>query len=112
LLRLIAFDGCEELTWRKFKALAMLATEGAKEQVVEEDMDTFFGLIDADGNEDITVFELAEWSKRSKIDMNADDFVTFCTSTLTRQNPPLQEASLRAGYWLLCPKSLHEGGGF
>jgi len=77
LLRLIAFDGCEELTWRKFKALAMLATEGAKEQVVEEDMDTFFGLIDADGNEDITVFELAEWSKRSKIDMNADDFVTL-----------------------------------
>jgi len=112
LLRLIAFDGCEELTWRKFKALAMLATEGAKEQVVEEDMDTFFGLIDADGNEDITVFELAEWSKRSKIDMNADDFVTLLYITLTRQNPPLQEASLRAGYWLLCPKSLHEGGGF
>jgi len=77
LLRLIANDGRQELTWRKFKALTMLATEGSQQRIVEEDIDTFFNLIDADATDDITVFELAEWSKNSKIDMTADDFATL-----------------------------------
>lgn len=77
LLRLVDHDEKKELSWRKFKALITLATVDRPQDETQEDLETFFKLIDVDGDEEITIFELAQWSANSKVGMDKDDFATL-----------------------------------
>lgn len=74
LLRLVDHDGSQQLSWRKFKALTMLATINRPPNETQEDLETFFELIDDDGDAEITIFELAKWSERINISMDENDF--------------------------------------
>jgi len=78
LLRVVDNDGTSTLTWRKFKALIMLATEDRPEHEVIQDIDKFFDVIDSDCSNIITVPELANWSKRIRIFLDEEDFAHLC----------------------------------
>jgi Ca2+-binding EF-hand superfamily protein len=87
LIRLVDHDGAGTLTWRKFKALVMLATVDKPREEVLDDLNDFFDILDTDKDGEITIFELAEWSKRGPIGMERDEFATLLYKHFDKAKP-------------------------
>jgi len=98
LLRLVDHDGSKELSWRKFKAMTMLATANRPTHETQEDLETFFELIDEDGDAEITIFELAEWSRRIRIGMDENDFGNLLYKHFSKVKPTISKAEF--GEWI------------
>jgi Ca2+-binding EF-hand superfamily protein len=91
LIRLVDHDNTGTLSWRKFKALVMLATKDRQRSEVLEDLHYFFEVLDADGDGEITIFELSEWSKRGPIGMEIDEFATLLYQHFDKAKPSVTE---------------------
>jgi len=87
VIRLVDFDNTGTLSWRKFKALVMLATKDRPRDQVLADLNYFFEMLDVDGDGEITIFELSEWSKRGPIGMEIDEFATLLYQHFDKAKP-------------------------
>jgi len=107
LLCLVDHDGSHQLSWRKFKAMTMLATANRPTDETQEDLETFFDLIDRNGDSMITIFELAEWSQLVRISMDENDFGNLLFSHFGTVKPTISKAEF--GEWIRASLSAHVG---
>lgn len=54
--------------------MTMLATANRPSDETQEDLESFFDLIDINRDAQITIFELAEWSQLVRISLDENDF--------------------------------------
>eukprot|EP00931_Biecheleriopsis_adriatica_P043854 TRINITY_DN25059_c0_g1_i1.p1 TRINITY_DN25059_c0_g1~~TRINITY_DN25059_c0_g1_i1.p1 ORF type:complete len:277 (-),score=47.49 TRINITY_DN25059_c0_g1_i1:67-897(-) len=77
LLRLVDYDSSQILDWTKFKSMVALTAENLPEEERAMARKQFFQIIDADGDQTITVAELACWSQLNGIGMVEEDFANL-----------------------------------
>lgn len=73
LIHMVDFDSTGKLNWMKFKALFGLAAVDRNNEHTKEDMEVFFRSLDVDGNNQLSLFELAEGFERMQISITPDD---------------------------------------
>lgn len=77
ILRLVDDDNSGSFTWRKLQAATVLATFDSPQHEVEEDLATFFELIDENQDGRVSVFELTRGLRRMRIGLTLDDMANL-----------------------------------
>mmetsp|Transcript_47850 Transcript_47850/g.138369 ORF Transcript_47850/g.138369 Transcript_47850/m.138369 type:complete len:775 (-) Transcript_47850:73-2397(-) len=77
LVRMTDFDGAGNINWMKFKAIYGLATADESDELMREDFQESFEHLDANGNGELSIFELADGFKKMNIGIGLDDMANL-----------------------------------
>jgi len=93
LVRMVAVDSTEDLTWLKFRAIFGLAITTDCKEKMRKVLTKFYHRLDADGDGDLTLAELADGFREMHIAMDMDTVaqVLFLTFGKTRTSLTLDE---------------------
>jgi len=77
LLRLVDEDGTNIFTWRKVKALAVMAQSVKPTDSLDADMTAFFDLVDINGDGKVTAKEMTLAMRRMRIGLQTEDIANL-----------------------------------
>lgn len=94
LIRLVDYDGSHTMTWLKFKALIMVAIADRPAEEVQEDFESLFILVAGKRKtaESITLFQMVDWSKKVRLEMDENDFSNVLYNHFGVAKPTLSKA--------------------